>query len=99
MRQVMLSYLTKLICPDCGAPIFSSGNEVWCSRQGSAETPGCSYGLTKMITVRDHLDRMNRQFMQAELVMDIPSIDAVSVDRDSIESNMEGSHNDYFDDR
>ena len=69
-----IAFITRLHCPECGAALFSSGSEVWCSRQGSADSPGCKYGVASTVTVREHLDRVKREYVEAQIEAEIVAI-------------------------
>jgi hypothetical protein len=47
----------RLRCPWCGAVLMREGMGeamvLWCSRQGSPERPGCSYGVWSTVTLSD----------------------------------------------
>lgn len=64
-RKPYPSSRTRLHCPLCGSLLFCAGNEVWCSRQGSAERPGCQYGVSKPVTKQEHLTQVNAQKAEA----------------------------------
>lgn len=56
----------RLFCPLCGSSLFMAANEVWCSRQGSAERPGCQYGVSKPVTKHEHLAQVKAQKAEAQ---------------------------------
>lgn len=63
-EEKLVYYPTKLPCPECGAALFRYGNELWCSRQGSSDIPGCSYGMLQVVTLEQYLERMNRDYYE-----------------------------------